>query len=163
MLFGTTRHVNLDLDAAGKPPSGVLRGNLYWSVSAEQCDAIPNSHTCGSVFTFVIPEVPLVCMCLPYPQFLLQYSWVCYRDQWVTLGEHSTTDASLIRCRTQLKIRYAHAKWHTGVWSRLQSVKHFGYSAVQKKAGSSSTVATNDLFFLILSVNYTIMVWMLSQ
>ena len=71
MLFGTTRIFNLDLDAAGKPPSGALRGNLYWSVSAEQCEAIPNSHTCGSVFTIAIPEV-LVCMCLPYPQFRLQ-------------------------------------------------------------------------------------------
>ena len=49
-----------DLDAAGKPPSGVLRGNLYWSLSAEQCDAIPNSHYCGSVFTIYTPGLPVL-------------------------------------------------------------------------------------------------------
>ena len=50
-----------DLDAAGKPPSGIMRGNLYWGVNVEQCRAISNSHMCGTRFTLAIPSMQLVC------------------------------------------------------------------------------------------------------
>ena len=51
-----------DIDAAGKPPTGVLRGHTYWPVNLDQCAAIPNSHSCGSAFTIWGDELKLVCL-----------------------------------------------------------------------------------------------------
>ena len=35
-----------DIDAAGKPPSGVSAGNVAWLGSYKVCQAIPDAHYC---------------------------------------------------------------------------------------------------------------------
>ena len=50
----------LDIDAAGKSPTGVLRGHTYWPVNVDQCTVLPNSHMCGSALTIFSEELNLV-------------------------------------------------------------------------------------------------------
>ena len=35
-----------DLDALGKPPTGLFDGNVAWIGNYEECMSIPNSHYC---------------------------------------------------------------------------------------------------------------------
>lgn len=51
----------LDIDAAGKPHSGLTEGNNYWGGAHEVCEYdIENAHVCGSLLLLQIPPLKLV-------------------------------------------------------------------------------------------------------
>ena len=38
--------ISIDLDSLGKPPTGILGGNIRWIGNYEECLRIPDSHYC---------------------------------------------------------------------------------------------------------------------
>ena len=50
-----------DVDAAGKPQSGLLFGNLLWFGSVNECRNITDAHYCLSSFTIsLFPQVTII-------------------------------------------------------------------------------------------------------
>ena len=51
-----------DLDAAGKPRSGIARGNLAWFGSYSGCLALSDAKYCISTITVKYPPYNIVCI-----------------------------------------------------------------------------------------------------
>ena len=50
-----------DIDAAGKPHSGILRGNIGWLGSYSECLAISDAKYCVSQINLHYPTYNIVC------------------------------------------------------------------------------------------------------
>ena len=86
-------HFLLDVDAVGKPQSGLLRMNLIWLGSYAECRDISNAHYCTTNLAMTVPAsvspvcsfafVPYVqCSVNLYLEICLELKFLPDRPRW---------------------------------------------------------------------------------
>ena len=111
-----------DLDATGKPPSGILVGNLAWLGSYEECTKyVPGAHYCMAFFDTPIQPLTKVRMLSPLNLITFHVcdgTWEIHFNLWVAKLQLSIKQMFPIICVALYQVisnvkNYKNEVWRT--------------------------------------------------